>query len=216
MILLLDLDGTLIDSFSRHGLLLEELLQQHAPGNHIQNTEYVQFKRSGKNNYQYLTQHLGLPEATARQICDAWVRQIEDSGWLQQDKLYDDTQAFLELVKAHGDKIIFLSARQNAANAYAELQRLGLDQYADDIIIVNQNAQYQTKKDYIQQLSLYQSPKSDIIIIGDTEDDFGAAQANQVSSFILNRGFRASEYLTKIGVPESFASLVAVSRRMYE
>lgn len=224
MIFLLDLDGTLIDSFSRHGLLLESILQKYAPAFHIQTADYTSAKRSGKNNYQYLTEYLGLPEDTTRKICDEWVGHIENPEWLQYDKLYSDAKPFLQLIKSRDDKIIFLSARHDANGAYDEVKHLGIDQYADDVIIVNKNAKYQTKSEYIQHLladtmtpSLQQSPECGIIMVGDTEDDFNAASANQIPFFILNRGFRSSEYLAKIlKVPESFADLTTISRRIYE
>ncbi len=224
MIFVLDLDGTLIDSFARHGLLLEELLQEYAPEFHVRTAEYMDYKRSGHNNYQYLTECLGLPETTARKICHKWVEHIEDPDWLQYDKLYGDALPFLESIKSHGDQIIFLSARQNAASAHAEVRRLGLDQYADEIIFVNQTAQYPTKAAYLGKLlsssaksSLFLPVECDIIIIGDTEDEFGAALANQIPPFILSRGFRSSGYLSKVlGITKTFANLTEISRRIYE
>ena len=224
MICVLDLDGTLIDSFARHGLLLEELLQKYAVDAHVRTADYMEYKRSGNNNYKYLTERLGLPEAAACKICREWIQRIEDPFWLQYDKLYDDALSFLRLVKLHGDEIIFLSARHNDASAYDEVIRLGISQYAADIDFVSQFAKYSTKTACIKHLlsvsarpPLSALPKCDIIVIGDTEDEFNAALANQVPSLILSRGFRSSEYLTKtLKISKCFTNLTEVSKKIYE
>jgi len=206
MTYLLDLDGTLIDSARRHWVLMEKLLQQYCPdkAESFAAAEYMQYKADGHSGKQYLTEILHLDEAKVGEIQKEWQEHIEDEEYLALDRLYDDTIPFLEEQKEKGDTIIYLTARQNRRGLYASLDRLDIRKYASRVIVVDPRKAKAEKIAAAQELL---QAGEDLILVGDTENEYAVAQELQLPVYLLNRGFRSKNYWETHGVKENKGGL---------
>ena len=200
MTFFIDLDGTLIDSKKRHYILIENLLKKYDVNITINKKEYLKFKENGNNNYKYLTNILKIDTKKAKLICREWKEQIEDFNYIKMDELYFDTLIFLEKIKKN-NKIIYLTARQNTINLIKELKMLNI--YNKNIFIKKVNPKFSSelKDKYIKKyIKKTKEDKINYCIIGDTENELHAALNNNISFYILNRGFRSKEYLEKYNI----------------
>ena len=206
MTIFLDLDGTIINSFERHYLLLKFLLEKNNLNSNFNEQEYMQLKKDGFNNYKFLTQKLMINPSDAKNIQEEWIKNIEDIKWLNYDKLYDDSLEFLNNI--NNNKIIFLTARSNGKNILKELEKLNIMNYATKIYVVDPKDAHINKSNIIKE---YKEKNQDekIIMIGDTEVDYIAATTNNIKSLILNRGFRTKDFLSNQKI-ESYDSLEKV------
>ncbi|MBR3102918.1 MAG: HAD family hydrolase [Lachnospiraceae bacterium] len=193
MICLLDLDGTLIDSTKRHWVLMAKLLKQYCPekAGEFDAAGYMQYKADGHSGKQYLTEILHLEDAKAGEIQREWQAHIEEEEYLKLDQLYNDTIPFLEGRKEQGDTIIYLTARQSRQGLYAALDRLKIRDYASRVIVVDPRNAKAEKVAAAQEL---QRAGADLMLVGDTENEYAAAQELQVPVYLLNRGFRSKGY----------------------
>lgn len=193
MICLLDLDGTLIDSAKRHWLLMEELLKKHYPkqAGGFGATAYMQYKADGHSGKQYLKEVLHLDEETSHKIQGYWQAKIEDEKYLETDLLYEDTIPFLQQIQKKGCRIAYLTARQNSRGLNNELARLGIAEYAEQVIVVNPTAAKEEKILATQTLQMF-DPQ--VILIGDTENEQAVAEAVGIPVYLLHRGFRSRAY----------------------
>lgn len=199
----IDIDGTLINSFERHHLLLQKIINDEKLNKKIDIKQYIEYKINGLNNYQYMTNYMGIEDKVAKEIQKKWIDEIENEEWIKYDSLYPDTIDFLEFLKEKKYEILFLTARKSEKNLIQELKRMGINKYADKIYVVNPSNAKENKKNIISINNI----NNHTIVVGDTETDFYAAKENMVKSYILNRGFRSKNYLDKIGVKENYDSL---------
>lgn len=211
MILIFDLDGTLINSKKRHSLLMRRILESNGI---IVPTDfedsYMDFKDSGNNNKKYLTTILNLPLDLASKICTEWVNEIESDEMIKYDTLYEDTIEVLEKLNKN-NTIIYLSSRSKEDTLIKSLKDLKIYDYANEIYVTDPKDGSNGKSEIIKKLK--EKEKDNIIIIGDTEVDYDAARNANIKSYILNRGFRNKEYWNNIGL-ETFNSLKAVSNNL--
>lgn len=218
MIYVLDLDGTLIDSSERHGRLMQEILSEAVPksvsekasGRHFDPVEFMRYKADGNSGLRYLTDCLGLTEDAAGRIMSLWLRQIEEERWLALDVPYPDTLDFLDRLKQAHRKIYYLTARQNKEGLLWELQRLGIADYADEILVVSPAGAREEKKRVVETLVIRTGKdEGPICIVGDTENEYHLAKELSLPCFLLNRGFRSERYWEDRGV-KSIPSLCGI------
>lgn len=195
--IIIDLDGTIIDSTKRHSLLLKSLLEDHSIPIDFDSQDYLLYKRNGHNNYDFLTKKLNLNPQLAKEIQRKWINNIESPELIATDNLYPDALKFLNSIKKLGHDIIFLTSRQKKEILYKELKDLNLTMFPKQIIVV-QGSKVNAFRD------ISDSPK---IMIGDTEIDFMAAEGSNAKSYILNRGLRSPHFLHKIGVKKTYSNL---------
>ena len=136
------------------------------------------------------------------------------------DELYEDSFVFLEKIRKPGNKIIYLTARQDRELVIEQLKKLKLHEYADQVIVVEPKNAKQQKTEEVRSLcEKYGSfkeqkenkvplaeLKESIVIIGDTENEYELAKALELPVYILNRGFRSREYWQERNV-KSYADL---------
>lgn len=188
MTFVFDLDGTIIDSSSRHHILMKELLSDNGISTASDFAdEYMKFKADGNSGKRYLTSVMGLDEQTASSIQNEWIRRIEDESLLCFDELYPDALNTLNKIE---DNIIFLTIRSNEEGLRNELKRLNIDNYPVVVLSHGMN-----KADALRKID------GDLTIVGDTEIDYQAALDVNADFYILNRGFRSKEYWDKRDVP---------------
>ena len=100
---------------------------------------------------------------------------------LSLDKLYDDSIAFLNFLKKRNYKIIFLTARSNEQLTLFQLEKLGILEYADKVIVVSP-----IKADINKSNAIDKEVTDNCIMVGDTEVDDKSAEKSKIKSYILN------------------------------
>ncbi len=187
MIYVFDLDGTLINSTERHWRLMKLLLEQkEIPVPECFENDYMAYKSAGHSGLMYLKKCLHLDNSTAEALQTEWIRQIEEDPWLDMDTLYNDVKETLARIK---DRILFLTIRNNADGLYRELKRLGIAQYETHVLKHGEK-----KADILRNL------EDTCMMIGDTEDDYNAAEETGCRYYMLNRGFRSADYWKQRGI----------------
>lgn len=188
MIFILDLDGTLVDSSSRHCLVLEEILFRYGI-NGFDCCDYLTYKAFGPSTFEYLSLHLGVEKDLAKAISFEWAKSIEDEEKvLLSDRLYSDSIDFLKTISKNHNTIVFLTCRQSKKVLLKELRSLGIFPYASRIIVCKPNNGASEKNKAV--FDLLNGNKDKAVYIGDSEVDLLAAKNNNVIFFPLNRGFR--------------------------
>ena len=170
MIAFVDLDGTIIDSFYRHYILLNYILVKYKLNIEFIFDDYYIKKRNGLNNYKYLTEILNISEDVAEKIQKEWIEKIENKDMLSLDKLYDDAIPFLEFLKEKNYKIIFLTARRNESLTMIQLEELGISKYPTKVIVVDPK-----NGDINKSNAIDKEKTANSIMIGDTEVDYKSA-----------------------------------------
>lgn len=202
MQLVLDLDGTLINSTERHWLLLESILIDKGLNYGFDQNDFLKMKINGCSTKKYCQEILHLPLEIANEINSIWIKHIEDTQWLRLDVLYDDAIDFLNWCQKCLYDVWFLTARSNKNGLIRELERLDIMKYAKSIYIVDPRNASEEKTVKLQEIKR----KGEVVFIGDMESDYKAGGTAGVKTLILNRGFRSKQYLADAGI-ESFLSL---------
>lgn len=211
MTFFIDLDGTIINSFERHYLLLNELLKKNKLNKNIDKEKYYILKRDGINNYNYLINNLLLEQEIASLIKNEWIKEIEDLKWISFDKLYDDSIFFLDSIK--NNKIFFLTARKNKENVRLQINNFRLRGYAQNTFVVDSQNPVEGKIEIVEKYKK-DHPLEKLIIIGDSEVEFLTAKRLNIKSYILNRGFRSKKFLLKYGVKKTYDSLYEITKEV--
>ena len=194
--LVLDFDGTLLDSRARHTALLRDLCVQDRLSVPVDDfAGYLPFKTNGGSTFRYLTERAGYAEDIAKQVSRQWVERIETPAYLAMDALYPDTMAFLrELCAAGTVELILVSARQNRELLTEQLRKFQIDGFFANVFCVFPQHAADEKSTVLARLD-------DVVIsIGDTEVDCLAAARNGIPFYALNRGFRSAAYWERQGV----------------
>lgn len=199
MIYIFDLDGTLIDSSRRHIELLKRIIYK----NNIDVSyygfldRYLEYKAKGHNTVSFLEKYFDLSNEQAGIITEEWIKHIEDEELLSDDVLYPDTIDVLERIT--GDNIIFfVSSRRNKEHAVKECKRFEIDRYAKKIFITDPEKGIKSKVDIFNYI--LREYGNELIVVGDTEVDYLAADSLNLKYYILNRGFRNKYFWDQKGV----------------
>lgn len=186
----IDLDGTLLNSFDRHILLLKNILKKYNVP--IKVDDYLLKKREGLSTRNYLIRK-GLKLELVENICNEWKKDIENLDLLNLDYLYDDSIKFIEnnLLKYN---FILITARSINDNVLIQLDKLGIKEYFKKIIIVRNTGN--VVKNKIDALKNFLCEA----IIGDSEVEKEVADSLGIYFFILNRGLRSKKFLKKLGI----------------
>lgn len=202
MQLVLDLDGTLINSIDRHWLLLESILIDTGANIRFDKNDFLKMKINGYSTKRYCNEILHLPIEIANEINSVWIKHIEDKQWLKFDVLYDDAMNFLKWSQKCSHDVWFLTARSNKEGLIQELEKLDIRKYAKGIYMVDPKNAIEEKSIKLREIK----QKGEVVFIGDMESDCKAGKNADVKTLILNRGFRSKQYLEGIGIV-SFLSL---------
>lgn len=199
----LDLDGTLINSFDRHYVLLKEICTQMNIPFNMSKESYFALKREGLNNKKILSTYCQFPSEIVNEIQMEWVKHIEDNDYLELDYLYNDAIPFLNYLTKKGYKIYLLTARKNNSGVKHTLKKNEILDYFAKIYVVNPEKASENKANILEKYK-----ESDTILIGDTEVEALCAKKLGISAFILNRGFRSANYLKENFSLETYGSLI--------
>lgn len=174
-----DLDGTLLDSRQRHVVVLDDILKKHNIS--IDTSNLIEFKRTGKNNVDFLISK-GVEKELAKKIQIDWIQHIEDDEYLKLDKLYPNTFDLLNEYKNHD--LILITARNRKDAVLKQLKELDLEKYFKNIFVVQSN------KNSIQAKAEILKQENSVLVFGDTEVDYKAAQLAGIDFRFCDNGFR--------------------------
>ena len=193
MLIICDLDGTLIDSAPRHLAVLNDLLAEY--GLPAADGSYLEEKRGGLSTRDYLRLHgIGTPEARQK-ICTGWIQRIEEEQYLKLDTWIQPRCRKIAELHDAGHRIVLLSARRNAAFIIAAARARFPFLKEEDIRIVDPMEVKARKRAAVAALSGGEPG----ILIGDTEADAAACEGSAVLPWLLNTGFRSEAFLAGLG-----------------
>ena len=179
----LDLDGTLINSRKRYYLLYRHLLGDRRA---LSESEYWSLKRQGKPEREIVSGS-GLERPFLRSYELRRMELIEDWRFLREDTLFPWTVSILEEMS----KSYFLALVTTRRNRHAldhQLRRLGLGRYFDDIV----SARATRKRDVISAKAshLEQLGRCIHVVVGDTPADMELATRLEVPGVAVLTGIR--------------------------
>lgn len=182
-----DLDGTLLDSRSRHEILMQDILNRR--NIKVSAEGLVKFKSDGFNNLAWLKTK-GIEDSIAMEINREWISKIESVEYLKYDCLYNDTKSKLEELSIN-NSLYLVTARNNKGNLLQQLDDLGIKHYFEDICVVpscKESAQY--KAEYLKNNNI-------TTFWGDTEVDKQAADLAGCNFHLCQSGFRSQSFWEK-------------------
>ncbi|HZV64704.1 MAG TPA: HAD hydrolase-like protein [Telluria sp.] len=189
MNIVFDLDGTLIDSRQR----LYRLFQQLAPAPALSFERYWDFKRSKVSNELILARELGFaPDAIALFVRE-WMALIESPAFLDLDANFDGMHATLALLRDTA-ALHVCTARQLREPALGQLERLGLLEYFDSVLVTCQS----DSKEALIAAQLPQRSAQDWLI-GDTGKDIQVGKALGMRTCAVLSGFLSRASLEPYG-----------------
>lgn len=179
-----DLDGTLLDSKNRHKMVMLDVLQSY--GIDIDVSDLIEYKIHGQNNLSWLASK-EIDDKTAEKIHADWIANIEDEKYLLSDILYPHVFDLLKKLSTEND-LFLITARHNKALALKQINRLGLSQYLQPIVVSPQGE--------VSKLKALELVKHDIsIYVGDTELDYKAAMIAKCNFYAVTSGFRSDSFM---------------------
>ena len=173
-----DLDGTLVDSRSRHVEVMMSILKLESIN--IDISDLISYKRNGKTNVDFLISK-GVPSEKAKKIQALWIDKIESSEALSQDMLYPET---IDLLKQYsGWTIILITARKNKYGVEETLQRLNLKSFIHKTYVIDPTSDVAKEKAnvLIQEKAL--------LFHGDTFSDYQASRLADIDFIYHENGF---------------------------
>lgn len=186
----LDFDGTLLDSRKRHQLVMEHVLREMNIT--IDVSDLMSYKSEGHNNISWLIKN-GLKQEEAEKINKRWVELIEDEVFLADDRLYTNTIEILRSL-SRNNSLVLLTARNNKEGLNRQIDRLGIRQYFDQIIVVESCIRTTALK--AEKLSQLQIDD----FYGDTESDMNASMQAGCNFIASLRGFRSDKFWSEYDV----------------
>lgn len=179
-----DLDGTLLDSRMRHSVVLDEILTKY--GIEIDTSDLIEYKRSGKNNVDYLISK-GISEELSKKVQKEWIEKIESEKYLKTDVLYPDSINLINSYSKHY-RIVLITSRSNEYALKKQLSWLKLDGLFDEVFVVG-------TKNVVKDKSSILSTIKPTIFFGDTKTDYEASVASDVRFSFRSEGFHSPDYV---------------------
>lgn len=184
MDLIFDLDGTLIDISERHYRVYHSLVSRLG-GIPLSKPVYWRMKRNKTPTSIMISSSL-LPKESLYEYMEKFIKKIEEPKLLDLDKIFSYTIPTLDLL-SKTSQLYLTTARQFADRTKKQLTKLNLITRFKDIKIYRSvSTETRSKVVMIKQLFL----SSNIMVIGDTEDDILSAQELSITSVAVTSGLR--------------------------
>lgn len=202
--LALDLDGTLIDPRPRQVAALAALLASEEGIGQLNRDRFWELKRAGLTTAGALVD-LGVDPATAERVADRWVATVEDSRWLDLDRMIPGVPRALDSLQG-GARPLILTARQHEDRVRDQVSSLGLLHWCAEVTVVSPDSAAEAKA---AQLLMHGCRG----LVGDTESDAKAAEIAGVDFAAVSTGQRSEQYLRARGLA-TFDSLGGALRAL--
>jgi len=183
MIILIDLDGTLLNARERLYLLFKMLV----PECDLSITDYWDLKRAKVTHELILSKHYGYID---KQIADfevEWMNLIEEESWLKRDVIFAGVCEHLRILGRAAD-LYLVTARQRPEMVDSQLEHLGLKNIFTNILVTGGKL---LKDDVVMGLPL----AKDHWIIGDTGHDIEVGKRLGIRTASVTNGFLSRESL---------------------
>ncbi|WP_281051514.1 HAD family hydrolase [Thauera sp. GDN1] len=184
-VIVLDLDGTLVDCKERQSLLAASLCR--AAGLKLDIEAFWSAKRAGESTTKAMCSQ-GVDATTAAKLSKLWVTQVETDVWLRMDRLLPGVMRSLRDAREQGFQLHLLTARANERALRRQLCWLSLAPLFDHVEVVRPREASQEKANYLHTVT-------PVAFIGDSESDESAADLAQVRFLAVTRGQRSKAYL---------------------
>lgn len=208
--LIVDLDGTLIDTSKRHFTVYQDIATElkitPMPFN-----RYWTLRREGKSNFDVIKMNAGeLTRSQEKLVEERWLEKIESLTYLNLDRPFDGVLEWLETTREKIN-IALITIRSQTENLYIQLKYSRWIDFFHQIII-------RSHKDH-PALSKINAVSTKIpfpfLWIGDTEADILAAKALGVYSIGVSSGMRNDESLLEYGADEVYKQITDIDITNY-
>lgn len=203
MIVVFDLDGTLIDSSKRHVAVLTDILRTRLDVMPEELNLFLDYKKDGNSTMQFLTNILNFSDKEAKEISQEWSEKIEYEEYVEMDCLYPEVMRILKKLQKKCI-IYYLTARREKETLYRELERLQINEFSKEVLVVDPFNAIEQKIQKIQELT---TDAKQILLIGDTEVEYHVAKNQNIAVKLLHRGFRSEKYWQKKNVETTYENL---------
>lgn len=201
MNIILDLDGTLIDSKLR----LYRLFQDLVPNSSLSYEQYWAFKQNKISNEALLSTHLGYGEDEITGFRAQWMALIESPSYLSLDSNFAGIETALVGLQQVANLYV-CTARQLRQPALDQLASLNLLKFFKQVLV--------TEQKYTKQ-SLIASNVADLSskdwIVGDTGKDIQVGKLLNMNICAVLSGFMSQEVLIQYGPDLIHESVISFS-----
>ncbi len=192
--IILDLDGTLLESKLRHYTCYQQILHKYGYQPLALDT-YWQMKRERIPLIKQLA--ATQAEACYDKFIQDWLEIIENLDFLSLDYLYAGVIEKLQEWQNKGYQLILVTLRRHPENLLTQLSNMNLKKYLD-LIIISQHQKGGVGKAQEVRIKYPDINPSQTIWIGDTEIDVEAARIFGCPIFGVTCGLRTHEYLQSL------------------
>lgn len=207
-VVIVDLDGTLLDTRARHYSIYANLVSQD--GAHpLPLGEVWRARRSGASWKTILGRTFGKPpEAIDEAAFLSDLRDlIETDEMLALDRLQPGAAHALQRLDRHGLRAVLVTARRNPANLARQLEGFGLLRWLHEVIATQGRPKH---------TQLGNHAASTVGWIGDTEEDWNAARAIDTPAYLVTNGIRSPAALAALAPAKIVAGVGSAARLIVE
>lgn len=199
MNIVLDLDGTLIDSKLR----LYRLFQALATETSLSYEEYWALKKTRTSNSTILSSRLGYDETQIADFLAQWMSLIETPSFLALDSNFDGIHAALGALQRDADLHV-CTARQLRESVMKQLVSLNLLQYFEQVLVT----EHKYSKEALI-LANVASLSSNDWLVGDTGKDIQVGKSLNMKTCAVLSGFLNEKVLRGYGPNLILDSVIA-------
>jgi phosphoglycolate phosphatase len=192
--LVLDLDGPLLDGMRRHHRCYSDILQQRK-FQPVPIELYWEMKRNRVSRRVLLEYSNAL--SLYDEFLDAWINRIETREYLALDRLQHNVTNVLLGWKQRELRLLLATMRNNSRNLAWQLDMLNLSRFFDDVVVVGSGHDGANKAPEVKARMMGQRTDR-VVWVGDTEVDVAAARQLGVRVCALTCGLRTKEYLVSL------------------
>jgi len=186
--LFLDLDGTILSTKERCARVFCDLLGI-PPKSFID--DYISKREQGESNSEIIRNGNFSQTSSTGEFSSKWMNAIEAPEYLKYDALLDGVKPWLEAQKADFDLHVCTN-RQNGMRTLAQLRRLGILGYFDEVLVTHQ---VMSKSNLIR--STVPSVTSDDWMIGDSIEDIREGKKIKLQTCAVLTGFAGVSTLSR-------------------
>jgi phosphoglycolate phosphatase-like HAD superfamily hydrolase len=188
--LILDLDGTLLNTSARHKNLFRVAQSKFTALVDSDFDELWIKKRSGVSWSVLLSDRLN--ESELAEFLKDWRAQIEHPEQLALDVPFPGLSITLASLKEQNYDLILFTLRNEKTNLHEQLDNLKIKSYFDCIVHTSGVSKRATIKGLLAKLT---SPP--VLLVGDTEEDYEAAKVAQIPFWAVTYGLRSQAFWNK-------------------